>query len=60
MDEVIRCEFGGKPGFKHGEKGKCFTYNANEKSKRKAYFLASKAANEAEWDKDETHIPKQV
>lgn len=60
MDEVVRCEFGGKPGFKHGEKGKCFTYNANEKSKRKAYFLASQAMMEKEWAKDETGNTKLV
>lgn len=41
MEKIIHCQFNGKDGFKYGEKGKCFTYNKNLKSKRKAYFLAT-------------------
>lgn len=43
MDEIILCEINGKKAFKKGEDGYCYTFNDNEKSKRKAYYLASKS-----------------
>jgi hypothetical protein len=52
MEKITHCQFNGKDGFKYLESGKCFTYNKNIKSKRKAYELASKEMIKAEHDKD--------
>lgn len=52
MEKIIHCQFDGKDGFKYGEGGKCFTYNKNEKSKRRAYFLATKQMIKGEHEKD--------
>jgi len=40
MEKIEHCEFGKKKGFKYGSKGKCYTYNNNVKSRRKAYEFA--------------------
>jgi hypothetical protein len=42
MEKITHCHFNGKDGFKYGKSGKCITYNKTLKSKRKAYFLATK------------------
>ena len=42
MEKLIVCKIGDKFGYKFGEKGKCYTYNKNEKSKLKAFELAKK------------------
>jgi hypothetical protein len=42
MDKIISCQIKDKRGFKYGETGRCYTYNNNMKSKRKAYYLAVK------------------
>jgi hypothetical protein len=52
MEKIIHCSCNGKDGFKHGENGKCFTYNKNIKSRRKAYFLATKEMIKSESEKD--------
>jgi hypothetical protein len=52
MEKILRCQFNGKDGFKYGENGICYTYNKNEKSKRKAYFIASERMRKAEADKE--------
>ena len=52
MDKIIHCHFDGKDGFKYGDNGICMTYNKNIKSKRKAYFLATKQMIKAENEKD--------
>jgi len=44
----MHCHYDGKDGFKYSENGKCFTYNKNQRSKRKAYFLATKEMIKAE------------
>lgn len=48
MEKIIHCQFNGKDGFKYAEGGKCFTYNKNQKSKLKAYKLASDQMVKAE------------
>ena len=35
----MNCQYKGKSGYKLGEKGYCFTYNKNPKSKQTAYNL---------------------
>jgi hypothetical protein len=52
MEKIIHCQFDGKDGFKFAEGGKCFTYNKNIKSKRKAYELATNQMIKAEHAKD--------
>jgi hypothetical protein len=52
MEKIIHCQFNGKDGFKFAEGGKCFTYNKNEKSKRKAYIKATEQMIKAEHAKD--------
>ena len=52
MEKIIHCQFDGKDGFKYGEEGKCFTYNKNEKSKRRAYILATEQMIKGEHSKD--------
>lgn len=51
MEKIIRCQHNGREGFKYSEGGKCYTYNKNEKSKLKAYELASKQMIDAEHSK---------
>ena len=36
---VIRCQKDGKPGYKWGNKGKCYTYDMNDESSKKAAKL---------------------
>lgn len=52
MEKIIHCQFNEKDGFKYADGGRCFTYNKNQKSKRKAYELASAQMIKAEHDKD--------
>jgi len=52
MEKIIHCQYDGKEGFKFKEGGKCFTYNKNQKSKLKAYELASNEMIKAQHDKD--------
>lgn len=52
MEKIIHCQFDGKKGFKYLDNGKCFTYNKNLKSKRKAYQLASEQMIKSEHLKD--------
>ena len=52
MEKIIHCQFNGKDGYKYSDGGKCFTYNKNIKSKRKAYELASMQMIKAEHIKD--------
>jgi hypothetical protein len=52
MEKITHCEFDGKDGFKFAKNGKCFTYNKNQRSKRRAYFLATKQMIKAEQDKE--------
>ena len=59
MDKIIHCQFDGKDGFKYGDNGICMTYNKNLKSKRKAYFLATKQMIKAENEKDKLTEQKQ-
>jgi len=33
---VQRCNEGGKPGYKYGESGKCYTYTPGDKASRDA------------------------
>ena len=40
---IILTTFNGKDAFKKGEDGFCYTFNKNEKSRRKAYNLALKS-----------------
>ena len=40
MKNIIPCKIKDKDGFKFGCDGRCYTYNKNLKSKRKAYYLA--------------------
>jgi len=48
----MHCQINGKDGFKYGEDGKCYTYNKNQKSKRRAYFIATEQMRKAEAAKD--------
>jgi len=48
----MHCQINGKDGFKYLKGGKCFTYNKNEKSKRKAYILATQQMIKDEHAKD--------
>ena len=32
---VQRCQLGGKPGYKYGPQGKCYTYNPKDEASRK-------------------------
>ena len=41
--KIILCEMNGKNAFKKGEDGYCYTFNKNEKSRRKAYNDAKNA-----------------
>ena len=43
MDKIILCELNGKDAFKKGVDGWCYTFNKNEKSKRRAFNLAKKS-----------------
>jgi ribosomal protein S3AE len=52
MEKIIRCQFNGKDGFKSSEKGMCFTYNKNQKSKLKAYQKAVNQLVEQEYLKN--------
>lgn len=52
MEKITHCQYKGKDGFKYGENGKCYTYNKNIKSKRKAYELATTQMIKAEHEKD--------
>jgi hypothetical protein len=52
MEKILRCQFNGKDGFKYGDNGICYTYNKNEKSKRRAYFIASEKMRQDEADKE--------
>ena len=52
MEKIIHCQFNGKEGFQYADGGKCFTYNKNIKSKRKAYELATNQMIKAEHAKD--------
>jgi hypothetical protein len=52
MEKISHCHFDGKDGYKDLDGGKCFTYNKNMKSKRKAYQLASEEMIKAEHNKD--------
>lgn len=52
MEQIIHCQFNGKDGFQFANGGKCFTYNKNEKSKRKAYEQATKQMIKSEHLKD--------
>jgi hypothetical protein len=52
MEKILHCQFNGKDGYKFAENGKCFTYNKNLKSKRKAYQLASEQMIKAKHLKD--------
>lgn len=42
-DKIILTEINGKMAFKKGEDGYCYTFNKNEKSRRKAYNDAIKS-----------------
>lgn len=42
MEKITHCHHNGKDGFKFKDGDKCYTYNKNLKSRRKAYELASK------------------
>lgn len=42
-DPIELCEVGGKPGYRRGPNGYCFTFNQNEKSKRRAFEMAQRA-----------------
>lgn len=52
MEKITHCQCNGKDGFKYGENGKCYTYNKNIKSRRKAYELATAQMIKAEHEKD--------
>ena len=52
MEKISHCQFNGKDGYKYLEGGKCYTYNKNLKSKRKAYQLATEQMIKAEHSKD--------
>ncbi len=41
--KIILTEINGKMAFKKGENGYCYTFNKNEKSRRKAYENALKS-----------------
>ena len=51
MEKIIHCQFNGKDGYKYADGGKCFTYNKNIKSRRKAYKKATEQMIKAEHDK---------
>lgn len=51
MEKIIRCQFKGKDGYQYAEGGKCYTHNKNEKSRRKAYYLATLQMIEKEHEK---------
>jgi len=42
-ETIELCEVGGKPGYRKGPNGYCFTFNQNEKSKRRAFEMAQRA-----------------
>jgi hypothetical protein len=52
MEKIIHCQFNGKDGYKYSDNGKCFTYNKNVASKRKAYERASEQMIKAEHSRD--------
>jgi hypothetical protein len=52
MEKIIHCQFKGQDGYKYANDGKCFTYNKNQQSKRKAYERATEQMIKAEHSKD--------
>ncbi|HEY6019192.1 MAG TPA: hypothetical protein VIY48_04615 [Candidatus Paceibacterota bacterium] len=40
---VQHCESNGKPGYKWGNSGKCYTYTANDESSRKEAYKKATA-----------------
>lgn len=40
MAKIMQCRVNGKDGYKNGDHGWCYTYNDNDKSRRKAFELA--------------------
>jgi hypothetical protein len=52
MEKIMICKVKDKDGYKYGIDGKCYTYNKNQKSKRKAFDMAtSNKINEKAYDK---------
>jgi len=41
--QIILCEINGKNAYKKGKDGYCYTFNKNERSRRKAYNDAKKS-----------------
>lgn len=49
---VKKCQSDGKPGYKYGDSGKCYTYDTNdEESKKKALEQAKKQGRAIEIQK---------
>lgn len=54
---IMSCRSNGKPGYKYGESGHCYTYTpGNEQSRKQARSRAAKQGRAIEWRRHKSSL----